>query len=254
VRSVIFTDIDETLIHSVRRRPPQEGDALAARDKHGNPTSFQSPSQAALLGLLQRADRVVAVTGRSVDAYLRVVLPLSSVAVVHHGAVILRAGEPDEAYAQAVEPALRASSSALEEGWGRIEGILADPSAGLRASRQRLDGRTIEVCVKSALPGATEVGPQAELIRRRWEALGADVIIHHNGNNLALLPAQVDKKRAVGWLMERFTEELGPISSVGVGDSLTDHGFMSLCDYYIIPDRSQLHRAFARQGADHECS
>jgi hypothetical protein len=56
---------------------------------------------------------------------------------------------------------------------------------------------------------------------------------------MALLPPFLSKAAAVAFFLERFGGE-APFLTVGVGDSLTDVGFMGMCDFAITPSKSQI--------------
>ena len=249
MRSVVFTDLDETLLHSLRRHAAQSGDTLAAVDKAGAPVSYQTPRQAALFQWMARADRVIAVTGRSAGAYARVRLPLVHEAIVHHGAMVLGAdGVADPAYTDVVQRDLDEASAGLDAAWEHVHAWLMESGVPLRAYRQVIDGRTVEVCVKHVSPDAVSLGEPGERLSARWRTLGDTVRVHHNGNNLALLPAKVDKLRAVRWLRVRLEAGMGPFFALGAGDSVTDHPFMAACDAYLVPSGSQLDQVLARTG------
>jgi len=249
VRSVVFTDIDETLTRSARRSPPEPDALLAATDRAGEPTSYQSPAQGALFALLCGADRVVPVTGRSVDAYRRVRLPFHAEAVVHHGAVVLHeGGARDEDYHALVAAELRAADEVLASAFARVTNWIPRARCPLRVYRQVVDGLTAEVCVKHVDPEGRELGEGGDELEAAWASLDG-VRVYRNGNNLALLPAAVDKARAVAWLRARLLDRLGPLMTVGVGDSVTDYGFMAACDFYVVPSGSQLDGRIARAAA-----
>jgi len=52
----------------------------------------------------------------------------------------------------------------------------------------------------------------------------------------------LDKRHAVEHLTERLRREHGEIVTFGMGDSLSDLGFMSTCDYALVPKASQINR------------
>jgi len=241
MKTVVFTDLDETLLCSRRRRVPESEDILAAVDKDGRPVSYQSKKQGAFFKLIQGADRLIAVTGRSASAYGRVCLPFVHEAIVHHGAMILGSeGNPDSEYAKQINGDLRSSDHLLQNTWARTQQMITLMSAPLRIYRQILNETTIEVCVKHVDPSEVSLGNAGKEIFDSWCDLGDDVRVHWNGNNLALLPRRVDKLRAVSWLSARLEQRIGPFLTIAAGDSNTDHPFMSACDFYIVPSGSQI--------------
>ncbi|MEM8741181.1 MAG: trehalose phosphatase, partial [Pseudomonadota bacterium] len=96
-----------------------------------------------------------------------------------------------------------------------------------------------------AVVKANEGTPEARLAELEAPLaarLTSDWRVHRNGNNLALLPPPVSKRRAARWLLERLRAD-GPLLSIGVGDSLSDLDFMRLCDAWMAPAQSQIDRA-----------
>ena len=240
MRTVVFSDLDETLVRSARRHRWADDWSPAATDKHGATVSWQSRADRTFFDWLSAAARVIAVTGRSVGAYRRVGLPLDGYAVVHHGAVVLAPdGQAAVGYRDSVQADLDATSALLSSAADELLASLACVSGRLRLTRQFVDGRCVEVCVKATDLSANEVGPEASEILRGWQTL-AGIRIHHNGNNLALLPAAVDKARAVRWLMNELRQEIGDFVAIGVGDSDSDSSFLAECDYVVLPRHAQL--------------
>lgn len=237
---MVFSDLDETLVRSARRHPLADDWSPAATDKYGATVSWQSRADRTFFDWLSATARVIAVTGRSVGAYRRVGLALDGYAVVHHGAVVLAPnGQSAADYRDSVQAELDATSALLSSA---AEELLASPACAsnrIRVTRQVVDGRCIEVCVKATDLSADSVGPESREILRSWQSL-AGIRVHHNGNNLALLPATVDKARAVRWLMSKLREEIGDFVSIGVGDSDSDSSFLAECDYAVLPRHAQL--------------
>lgn len=63
-------------------------------------------------------------------------------------------------------------------------------------------------------------------------------LLHFNSNYLSIIPEFIDKKSAVSYLIKKLRPDL----TIGAGDSISDYGFMSLCDYKIIPTNSQIEK------------
>jgi hydroxymethylpyrimidine pyrophosphatase-like HAD family hydrolase len=251
MRSVVFADIDGTLLQSLRAGLGPDH-APAAYDREGRVLGVSSPAQQALWKLLQAAEAVVPVTGRSTAALGRVALPFRSYAIVHHGALVLSpSGAPCEEYGALVAPALGEAHVTLSREAERVIAWIGAQSLPLRVTQQRLGEHTIEVCVKHVRPDARALTPEADPLERRWRELEG-CRVHRNGNNLALLPATVTKRASLAWLRQRLASELGPFMALGVGDSLTDLDFMRDCDFYVVPQGSQLdeqvHQAWSARG------
>jgi hypothetical protein len=72
--------------------------------------------------------------------------------------------------------------------------------------------------------------------------------IHHNGNNLSLVPRFLGKEHAVGHVLKHHVGP-GPVLTLGVGDSHSDAPFLNLCDFALLPRGSQLGRLLAEGGS-----
>ena len=70
--------------------------------------------------------------------------------------------------------------------------------------------------------------------------LGEHCRLLQNGNNLAVLPAWLDKAHAVAHLQQHYRARYGAILSIGMGDSTGDLPFMRHCDYLLTPAGSQI--------------
>lgn len=245
MNSVVFADIDGTLIESLPNGGITPGDNIGALDRGGKPVSVHTVQQAALFSLLSRANTVVPVTGRSVAALGRVLLTFKSYAIAHHGAAVL---QPDRTrsleYAGAVYPELAASHPLLNEQYEVIKAYISRNCSDLTITRQTLDGLTVEVCVKRNKLEARDLSPDADHIETVWRKL-SEARVHRNGNNLALLPRTITKQRAVRWVQNKL-DSAEPRTTIGVGDSYSDLEFMAECDFCIVPKGSQIASLFAQ--------
>ncbi len=242
MRRVVFVDLDDTLFQTQRKNP--HADRLAAVDRDGKPLSFCSNQQQAFLGWLSEGAMVVPVTGRSVDAFLRVTLPLGKRAVCSFGGVILDGdGIP--------EPEWHHKMTLAAEGTALLMADLLDRVAAA-AVTHHVDVRHRIIC-DVELPLYISVKHNAGLAAetaRLATVVSAFIpegwTLHLNGNNMALLPPFLGKAAAVAFFLERFVGD-GPILTFGIGDSLTDVGFMGLCDFAVAPAKSQIMSALSWQ-------
>ena len=250
VRTVIFTDLDDTLFRTARKTPPEalEHSRRAARANNGR-DSFATPRQQALLDWLDPA-RCVPVTARGSEAFSRVLLPFAGPAtVLANGAVVLDAdGVPDRSWQERIrrtlEP-LRATLDALPE---RIRAEAARHDVAIRTWLVEEPGPGGVYAVAKAEADPSGAALEA-LVPGLRDALAADGTrgregawqIHLNGNNLALLPPGLSKAAATAHLLERLRGR-GEVLAIGVGDSASDLPFMRLCDAWITPSDSQIDR------------
>jgi hydroxymethylpyrimidine pyrophosphatase-like HAD family hydrolase len=246
MRRIVFVDLDDTLFQSQRKNP--DADRLAAVDREGNPLSFRSARQEAFLDWLARDALIVPVTGRSVDAFQRVRLPLGGAAICSFGGVILGSdGQPETEWHQRMTDAAREMADLMET----LLGVVATTAAAdLRDVRYRIirdAGLPLYISVKHNSHDAEEVARLATAVS---PSVPKDWVIHLNANNMALLPPFLGKAAAVAYFLERFVDGeggAGPVLTLGVGDSLTDLGFMGLCDFAVTPSNSQIMSALPWQ-------
>jgi hypothetical protein len=243
MRIICFADLDDTFLQTEAKCPVGMPLAPAALDRGGRVRSFMTAQQQRLFEALAAIADIVPVTGRSLEALDRVQLPFTSFQATFHGAVVTTGPErrPHPPWADAVYPALRARRAQLEATLGPF----ADWAAAAEAT---VETRIIEV---SDVPTYVSVkGRSAEEMARLAElidlpVLGKGLRIHLNGRNLALLPAETSKRRAVAHITAFIREQAGAdLLTLGFGDSLSDLPFLAECDFATTPRGSQIVRAF----------
>ncbi len=239
MKRIVFVDLDDTLFQTARKNPTAAH--IAAVDKTGQPLSFQCGKQIAFLEWLARDAQLVAVTGRSVDAYRRVLLPLGEQAICSFGGVILQPdGSPHPAWHQTMAAAAHDCAPQMVTLEQEIAALCAELEIDAR-HRIIYDAELpLYLSIKHNQHAVTEL---AQLAAASRPLLPTNWVLHLNGNNMAVLPPFLDKRRAVAFFLQQLTQD-GPVVTIGVGDSLTDLGFMALCDYAIAPNGSQILNQF----------
>ena len=232
MRRVLFLDLDDTLFHSRRKRPPSVGDEAVAWASDGTPDSFISPRQRAFFDWLSAGAEVVPTTGRNAAAYRRVGLPFDGWAICSFGGLILRPdGTSDPRWHQRIAPLAHAEASALE---ALVDvALAASGPVPVRARVIQDDGLPLYVSVKTE----DDAGLDSLAASLRAQ-LPPGWRVHVNARNLAVLPPFLGKEHAVRWFIET---EIGPDALVlGAGDSMSDAPFLAACDYALMPSPSQL--------------
>jgi len=240
MRRVVFVDLDDTLFQTARKNP--QARTVAAVDGDNRPLSYQSDRQATFLHWLAEGATVIPVTGRSVQAFRRVILPLGRQAICSFGGVILGPdGAPDPEWHRRIMPAARTAEPILATLESEVRAIAADLAIDVRHRILHDADLPLYLSVKHNASHAEETARLAEAVR---STLPDGWTLHLNDANLALRPAFLDKAHAVAFLIERLETEQGPLLTVGVGDSFTDLGYMALCDYALTPTRAQIASLF----------
>ena len=248
MKTVIFTDLDDSLFHSERSLrelgyTPSSME-IASLISEGLPVCYQTKQQAKMFDLLNQAEVVIPVTGRSSESLSRVINPkFVNYQIVSHGALILDpSGSPWTLWQQEIESelhkgaeALRALSEELSAWKISAELNRHDRERNVRLKLITDHGYPTYLSVKGP---ERLITPLATELRRTW----SQGVIHHNRRDLAVLPSYASKARAVAFLLSYLKVELEePILSIGLGDSLSDLPFLMECDFFITPRSSMIH-------------
>lgn len=248
---MVFVDLDDTLFQTLRKCPPEEPQAhltLAAQATNGA-HSMMTRRQKALVDWLIATAETIPVTARSTEAYSRVAIPFASFAILANGAVILGPdGAPDATWAAAMARDL----GGFEE---TLEALLQHGRAAAETASLDVRSWIVEEAELSTYAVFKQNDGEGERLAEIADALatGFDLAgwtVHHNGNNLGLLPPALSKRRAVEHLIGRLRADDPARPAIGLGDSLTDLPFLLACDVWGAPAASQLAAALSSGPAD----
>ena len=245
MRTLIFLDLDDTLFQTARKCPPGEEVTAVSFSKTGEAISYMTALQQYFLEWLGSDATLIPTTGRSLETFRRVRLPFTGPAIVNHGATVFNPdGSRDELWHAHIQ--------------AQLEGTRADLERLLCAAVTFSDTRELGVDLywegEADLPlylvakhRGLELG-KLEQLRQFWlleTAKLESVYLFANGNNVSILPKAISKRAAVAYLLER-EKRVGPLLSIGLGDSISDLEFMSLCNFVMMPSRGQLFDALPR--------
>jgi hydroxymethylpyrimidine pyrophosphatase-like HAD family hydrolase len=255
VKTLVFTDLDDTLFQTRAKTPPGPHH-VATTDARGQAHSFMTDAQIAFLEHLRRLGSVIPTTGRSIAGFARVQIPFHSPAIVNHGATILGAPATD-------------GTRIVDQDWlERTRQISAAHRVGLhdianalqtRFARERLE-LPVTVQTEHALALYTlvkavqfdeAVMTQARVLALELRERYPEFHVFALGRTISFLPVGMNKRAAVLELQKRY-RDTGPLLCIGVGDTLTDANFMGACDYAITPRSSQILRTLEGQHHVHQ--
>lgn len=236
MQPIALVDLDDTLFQTKRKVPHLTEDELVLASIATNGShSYMTKTQAAFAEWLLASTLAIPVTARSSEALSRVTLPFNSYAIVSNGAVIIDPdGKPDAEWHDIVSAGLLpldtyfcellAAGNATAEklgvsirSWIVMEGDLA---TYVVFKENDGDGSRLQ-----------EIAPIVE--KEGW-------VRHHNGNNLALIPPVISKRLATEFLIKRLRAEHPDRPVMGYGDSVSDFSYLSLCDWWGAPGKSQM--------------
>lgn len=238
-RPLALVDLDDTLFQTARKMPPGGPRHPASFDVEGGVSGYQNDTQKAFLEWLLNTTDVVPVTARSAEAFNRVRLPFNGPAICSHGGLILN---PDRTVNVEWHALM---TDVLAEYQHRLPALCETALQIGSEHGLSLRGWVVEeaeqrhyVVVKH------NQGADSDLVfvldKLREAGLIEGMHTHSNGNNLALLPAGLSKRVAVQHYLKLDREQNGMRPVLGFGDSITDLGFMNLCDFWSTPSGSQL--------------
>lgn len=241
-RPLVFVDLDDTLFQTARKMPEHSPRVAVTLDVQGQPNGFMSPVQQRLVDWLLASTDVVPVTARSIEAYQRVRLPFGQGAICAHGGVVLDAdGRLDRDWHGQMRETLADFQTRLPALSEDILDLAERSGHPLRSWVVEEHGLRHYVVTKHSASDDSVLAEVRAEVRGRGLLHGMHV--HANGNNLAFLPQGLGKARAVEAWLRRDRRRQGERPVLGIGDSLSDLGFMGLCDLWATPSRSQLAKA-----------
>jgi len=189
---------------------------------------------------------VIPTTARSLDAYRRVDLPFDQLAILDFGGVVLLPdGTLDPTWDAEIRPRVLNMAGALRDLHRDLERFILQRELGVSARVIADFDMPLYVVVKHPRGDCAKL----RLIRDEFLLpLNLDsFFIHMNDNNLSLVPAFLGKEHAVKHVIEKHLSS-EPILTIGMGDSLTDAPFLSLCDFSMTPRDCQLARHRFQRG------
>ncbi|MGH8475979.1 MAG: hydrolase [Methylococcales bacterium] len=248
----LFLDLDDTVFQTLRKCSETEALLPVAFLADGEAISYSTERQINLIEDLAANWRIIPTTARNRDAFFRVNLPVEfrEGAILNHGAMIIdQHGAPDPVWHERMKTRLAPYAC----GFGMLERALLDfarrSDLPLKIRVIKEDEKPFYIVVKHRQADSDALkSVRDDCVKPFFSKLCMEVYPHLNDNNLAILPAPVNKAHAVAFLIERLRDRYGEIMTMGMGDSLTDIDFIALCDYAMIPGRTQLHAALCARG------
>ncbi|MFB2579477.1 hypothetical protein ACEYX6_10095 [Acinetobacter sp. c2-A9] len=249
-RPIILVDLDDTLFQTYRRITPTADFKAVTVDKHGETLAYMNPKQQKFVDWLWSSGKVLAVTARSPEALSRVHLPFEHGAVCSHGGTVLNAdGTVNADYQQLMVQQLDRYKDKFEQ---LMQAVLdtAKCFGSVRSWIVEEQNLQLYLVVKQ---NDTD-GHTGLFLMDLLHALPQEVLdgfyCHANGNNLAIIPNPVSKANAAAFLLKQVLKVDEQDLILGYGDSLSDVAFLQMCDWWGVPQLSQINRFVSHHVSD----
>lgn len=234
MKPLILADLDDTLFQTLEKCPADRAGLKQMSSLiDGSPSGFATPLQQYFLRWLE-AGSVVPVTARGRDVLARVAI-CQAPAIASNGGCIIGA---DAALDLGWHDHLTAQAAAGDH-VPDVYAALTDALCQIRFRHWLVEehGLPLYIVIKS---NERDHAALADLETAMAETIPAGWRCHRNGNNLAYLPPWLSKRHAVRYMIQTVRAEAPDTPVIGIGDSISDVGFMDLCDFAMAPTRSQL--------------
>jgi hypothetical protein len=231
---LILTDLDDTLFQTLEKCPADRtGLKQMSSLIDGSPSGFATPLQQHVLRWLDNGT-VVPVTARGRDVLARVDIRQAPAIASNGGCIIAEDTALDLAWHHHLTAQAADGAAVLD-----VYQLLTDglPAAAFRHWSVAEHGLDLYVVIKSNMRDHSAL---ADLEAALATIKPGEWRCHRNGNNLAYLPPWLSKRHAVRYLIDRVRAQAPDTPVIGIGDSISDVGFMDLCDFAMAPTRSQL--------------
>lgn len=234
---IFASDLDQTLIYSVRSKGDIALEAMVPVERYDNRyISYMTRTAQAKLRELAGKMHFVPVTTRIFAQYERIFGIREELrppyAIVSNGGTVLLNGAVDQEWAEAVRSAVKdgcASHGEIAELFKRI----ASPE--WVRSNDLCDELFYSIVVdRDRLPLEELEGLRAELVRLGWS-------YSLQGRKIYLVPEHVSKGAAITYVKQK----LSAVYMYAAGDSLLDESLLLAADYAISPLHGELGRTYS---------
>lgn len=237
-RPVIFTDLDDTIFVNQRKLPVDfaEGYVTAVADTDDRISVMTAKQQSFYRWIVQTAE-VVPITARSYEGFNRISLDFGDGwKIAGNGSVVVApGGRIDEEWKNRISADLADYQDDMQKTLEWASSLAAQYGIDVKVKRYREHG--YEHCVLLSHDG--DRAHMLGLVAKRMRLSDERFHVHLNGGTLAFTAKPVSKKRAAGYVLSKIQDAEGRVV-LGFGDSLSDLGFMSVCDFMGIPSGSQI--------------
>lgn len=241
MKSFLFLDLDGTIFQSQKKCGGSQDLAAAAFLNDGSAHSFTTPKQRRLLEIVRRDLTIIPTTARNYESFRRVSIEFSGFSILNHGGVIFSPQGINNSWHTKMVTELESAIQLLHGLRKSIEDYASRYATGIYARIISDFGQEFYLLIKDKEQSSSSLlDIEINVISAWLAAHESNFYVHVNDNNLAILPRKLNKRVAVEYLIADLIDQHGEILSFGMGDSYTDAGFLSICDFALVPSGSQL--------------
>lgn len=231
--SILFLDLDDTIFQTKRRNDTGIFEATVSEKKPN--VSYMTNYQKIFFDMFLQIEnlKIIPLTARILEQYKRVtILKNTNIteASLYFGGMILKNMEIDINWDNIVKNKYKNLNLTLNELHNKVNNLIDKSSFKVSI----LDG--FYLSIKNKDPKDKEA--MKLLYSEVQKLVNDEYFIHFNNNNIALVPEFIGKKHTAQYFIEKYEPEM----TIGMGDSISDLKFMELCDFKIVPSKSQIEK------------
>lgn len=220
---LFISDLDNTLIHSVRRTSNRQ---VCVEEKNGEKVSFMSQKSYDMLQFINEKMDFIPITTRSLEQYRRIRLlkeKIPKYALTTNGGILLVEDKIDKDWQEESKELANLCEKELKES---IDILKMDKNIILEP--QNIDQLFIFAKTK-------DIKHTENILERNLDL--DDINIEKHRNKIYIIPKELNKGRAIKRIKERFGYEF----TIGAGDSMFDLPMLQIVDIPVVPFNSFLH-------------
>jgi len=246
MKIVSFIDLDNTFLQSLRWIPKDEKSSAVGVRKDGSIQAYITDKQKKFIDCLFEIGDVVPATARTSESLARISLSFGGYKIVSHGALVFHGDFIDKEWLQENKNSLMTLKETLGVIFGEVGKIIKDNDLDLQYRIVEDQGHHVYFFAKAP----DDMADDARILHRllaKSSVVPKDYIVHHNEREVAILSSKNGKKNAVKWVYEKMLQKHGEVLTLGIGDSFSDLSFITVCDFGIFPQKSQINKFLQKE-------